>query len=481
MMNKHTLLYLSCLLPLSACTTEEKSDKPMNIIYILADDLGYGDLSCTGQTKFETPHIDQLAQEGMLFTQHYAGSTVSAPSRSALMTGQHTGHTFIRGNKELKDTEGQTPLPANTFTMAKMLKNAGYTTGAFGKWGLGFPSSEGEPTKQGFDQFFGYNCQREAHRYYPDHLWNNEEKVMIENNVGGVPVDYSSDLIHNEALKFMDKNGDKPFFLFLSYTLPHAELFPPRDSLFNMYADKFEEVPYVSPHGDYGKDMDVMKYVSQDKPYAAFAAMVARMDMYVGQVVAKLEELGIADNTMIMFTSDNGPHREGGANPDYFKSYGPFQGCKRDLTEGGIRLPLIVWAPGKVKAGVENRHICASWDMLPTFAELTGCRLPDDLNIDGISILPTLTGNDAQQKQHDYLYWEFHELEGRQAVRMGDWKAVVNKVESAHPEFSLYDLSKDIHEDHDVSAQHPEIVAKIKSIMHTARTKSSHFPFAFEK
>ncbi len=450
----------------------------MNVIYILADDLGYGDLGCTGQKKFTTPNIDRLAAQGMLFTQHYSGSTVSAPSRSALMTGQHTGHTWIRGNREMPGQEGQLPLPAGTYTIPAMFKKAGYVTGAFGKWGLGFPGSEGDPVNQGFDEFYGYNCQREAHRYYPQHLWHNTEKVILEGNKDYRRGEYSQDLIHAQCMAFVEANRSKPFFLFMPYVLPHAELIVPEDELIGRYRGVFKEVPYEGIKGSaYGPDMSVTAYCPQPEPYATFAAMIARLDQYVGDLMDKLTELGLDKNTIVMFSSDNGPHREGGANPDFFDSYGPFRGVKRDLYEGGIRLPLIAWAPGKIQAGVKNDHICASWDMLPTFAAIAGAKIPASVRTDGLSILPTLTGK-GKQKQHEYLYWEFHEQGGKLAVRMGDWKGIMlNATKDKNPSIALYDLSKDIHEDNDVAARHPEVVAKIREIFKAAHTDSKIFQF----
>ncbi len=448
----------------------------MNVIYILADDLGYGDLGCTGSTKILTPNIDRMRAEGMLFTQHYSGSTVSAPSRSALMTGLHTGHTPIRGNLEIEG-EGQAPLPAGTWTLGRMFHEAGYVTGAFGKWGLGYPGSEGDPVYQGFDRFFGYNCQRQAHRYYPDHLWSNLDRVELEKNRDGACGTYAPDRIQQEALQFIRENRDRPFFLYLPVIQPHAELLAPDDEILRSYRGKFDERPYVNKGGDYRPGPVLSNYCSQAEPYATFAAMVTRIDRYVGEVFALLRELGLDRRTLVLFTSDNGPHREGGANPDYFDSYGPFRGVKRDLYEGGIRLPLIAWAPGRIAAESTNDHVCAFWDMLPTFAEVAGVELPDTLATDGISIVPALTGR-GLQPEHDYLYWEFHEGGGKQAVRRGEWKAVRQNVQS-NPEgpIELYDLSRDLHEDHNVAESHPALVREMDSLMRAARTESPLFRF----
>ena len=443
---------------MSAC----KSEAPKNVIYILADDLGYGDIGCYGQTKIHTPNIDKMAQEGMLFTQHYAGCTVSAPSRCSLMTGLHTGHSQIRGNKEIKP-EGQQPMSADTYTLGKLMKSAGYTTGIFGKWGLGYPGSSSVPSTMGFDEFFGYNCQRQAHSYYPDHLWHNNDTVFLHKNDKEGRKVYSQDLIHEQALKFIRDNKDKPFYAMLTYTLPHAELNLPHDSIYQLYENAFEEVPYDGKMG----------YHPSEKPYASFAAMVSRLDKYVGDVMAELKELGLDKNTIVVFSSDHGPHREGGANPDYFKSYGPLKGIKRDVYEGGIRVPMVAWCPDKIKAGIKTDHISAFWDVMPTLAELTGVTLPEQG--DGISFLPTLYSKEGQ-KQHDYLYWEFHEQNGREALRSGNWKLIRQPI-VGETILELYDLSNDIHEDHNLAQQNPEKVKELEALLDGARTESPLFNF----
>lgn len=455
----------AAVLGLAACKSKGEPVRepagPMNVVYILADDLGYGDIGCYGQEKIKTPHIDQMAREGMLFTQHYAGCTVSAPSRCSLMTGLHTGHSQIRGNKEI-NPEGQQPMREDTYTLGKMMKSAGYATGIFGKWGLGYPGSVSVPTRMGFDEFFGYNCQREAHSYYPDHLWHNDEKVFLhENEEEGRKV-YSQDMIHEQALKFIRDNQNRPFFAMLTYTLPHAELNLPHDSIYQLYENAFEEVPYTNGG-----------YHDSEKPYASFAAMVSRLDKYVGDVMAELKELGLDKNTMVIFASDNGPHEEGGANPDYFKSYGPLRGIKRDVYEGGIRVPMIAWCPGKIREGVKTDHVSAFWDVMPTFAELTGTALPEEG--DGISFLPTLFSQEGQ-KQHDYLYWEFHELNGREALRAGNWKLIRQPI-VGETILELYDLSQDTHEDANLAKQYPEKVKELEALMDGARTESPLFNF----
>ena len=475
-MNRTFILIPSSILLFTGCQNQQKQEtvqqKP-NIVYILADDLGYGDLSCYGQELFSTPNIDKLAETGLKFTQHYSGSTVCAPSRSALMTGQHTGHTFIRGNKEWKP-EGQYPLEAEAVTMAEALQDEGYVTGAFGKWGLGYPGSEGDPNNQGFDEFYGYNCQRIAHHYYPYHLWHNQEKIMLEGNEGFKTEQYGPDLIHEQALKFLESNKDKPFFMYYPSLIPHAEMFAPEEYM-EKYRGKFE--PENSYQGvDSGENFRLGPYGSQPESHAATVAMINVLDDQVGEIVAKLKELGIYENTIIMFSSDNGPHMEGGANPDYFNSNGPLKGYKRDLYEGGIRVPMIAVWNGKIVAGSETDHISAFWDVFPTVAEITGAKTPE--NMDGISFLPALLGNEDQQEKHEYLYWEFHERGGRQAVRKGDWKLVrYNVLDPEKITTELYNLSTDLGEENNVTEQHPEIVKELSEIMKNARTKSEVFTF----
>lgn len=475
-MMKTVLFLIGSLIVLSCSEEKQKNELKPNIIYILADDLGYGDLSCYGQQSFQTPNLDNLAMQGMKFTQHYSGSTVCAPSRSSLMTGLHTGHTPIRGNKEL-EPEGQVSLPASSFTLAELLKNAGYKTGAFGKWGLGFTGHEGDPNNQGFDEFFGYNCQRMAHRYYPPYLWQNEAKVFLNGNDWTNTVTYAPDKIQEATLRFIEENKDTTFFAYIPLVLPHAELISPNDSLLQHFQGRFVEKPYLpsEPYtSDYGPNIVKAQYCSQDTPYAVFATMVARLDAYVGQITTKLEELGIKENTIVMFASDNGPHEEGGADPVFFNSAGGLRGVKRDLYEGGIRTPMIVVWPDKVKAGSSSNHISAFWDIMPTFAEIAGVPLKSET--DGISFLPELLGQSAQKK-HEYLYWEFNERGGRQAMRMGDWKAVVYDLQNdPMARMQLYSLAEDELEIKDISSEHPEIVSKMTQLMKNARVESELFP-----
>lgn len=458
-----------------SCAQSGKENSTPNIVFILADDLGYGDLGCYGQKNFSTPNLDRLASQGMLFRQHYAGCTVSAPSRSSLMTGQHTGHTPIRGNKGW-NPEGQWPLPAKSVTLTEMLKSKGYTTGAFGKWGLGFIGTEGDPNSQGVDEFYGYNCQGLAHNYYPYYLWHNSQKIILPENEGTKTGIYAPDRIHQAALSFIEKNKDKPFFLFYPTTIPHAELFA-KEEYMKRFRGRFN--PEKSYSGvDDGPNYRLGPYGSQPEAHAAFAAMVTELDDYVGEIMDKLKELGLEENTIVMFSSDNGPHLEGGADPDYFNSNGVLKGYKRDMYEGGIRTPLLVRWPGKIKPGSTSDHISAFWDVMPTIADITGIQPPE--GIDGISFLPVLLGKKGQ-RQHEYLYWEFHEQGGKTGVRMNNWKAVKLNVNKPQPgEIELYDLTTDAGETNNVASSNPEIVKKMEAIMKEAHTPSDVFPFVSE-
>ncbi|MDX9881050.1 MAG: arylsulfatase [Prolixibacteraceae bacterium] len=462
----------TCTKQTTTSMVNNKVDKP-NIIYILADDLGYGDLSCYGQKKFNTPNIDKLASEGMLFTRHYAGCTVCAPSRSSLLTGKDTGHTPIRGNKDFGE-EGQWPLKSEAFTIAEMLKMEGYTTGCFGKWGLGSPGSEGDPNNQGFDEFYGFNCHNLSHNYYPDHLWKNHQKVILEKNENNQIGQYAPELIHQQAIDFIDKNRSTPFFLYYASTIPHAELIAPEEELIkfrNRYLP--EKIFKGAKPGD--EKFRKIAYSSQAEPHAAFAAMVSILDRQVGEVLSKLKELNIDKNTIIIFTSDNGPHLEGGADPDYFDSNGPFKGYKRDVYEGGIRVPMIARWPGKIKKGSKSDIPSAFWDVMPTFAEITGLTIPTD--IQGISFLPTLLDKKGQ-KMHNYLYWEFHEMGGRQALQKDNWKLVrQNVLDSSITTTELYNLSTDQGEEDNVASQNPEKVQELLKLMNKARKASTDFQF----
>jgi arylsulfatase A len=469
-MKKPILLALVCLAQLSQAAT-----KP-NVIYIIADDLGYGDLSVYGQTNFSTPNIDAIAKKGILFKQHYSAAPVCAPARGSLMTGLHVGHGAVRGNSEVQP-EGQQPMPADTFTLAHMFKKAGYATGAFGKWGLGAPGSASEPLKMGFDRFYGFNCQRMAHHYYPYFLWSDNQREMLWGNFGLETQEYAPDLIQEQALRFVEKNKDCPFFLYYAMIQPHAEMFAPEKNMAK-YRGKF--LPESSFKGvDGGPEFRKKEYGSQPEAHAAFAAMVDTIDENIGKLMAKLEELGIADNTLIIFTSDNGPHQEGGHDPDYFKSSGGLRGHKRDLYEGGIRMPMIACWPGKIPAGSVSDHISAFHDVLPTMAQLTGQPIPK--GIDGISFLPTLLQQGGQD-QHDYLYWEFHELNGRVAIRKGNWKGVrYNVAIDPNSPLELYDLAKDPGETNNVAAQKKEVVRELDQLIKGARTVSPIDKFNFPR
>jgi len=414
-----------------AAAAEGKALRP-NIIYIMADDLGYGHLGCYGQKEIKTPNVDRMAKEGIRLTDHYAGSAVCAPSRSVLLTGLHTGHCYVRGNRRLP-VEGNVPIPADSQTFGKVMQRAGYVTACIGKWGLGYPGSSGDPTKQGFDHWFGYNCQRQAHSYYPTHLWRNEKKVMLR-NTGGAKKDYSHDLLTAEALTFIRESckskRKKPFLLYLPYTIPHAAF----------------QVPELGIYADKAGWSGVKK---------AIAAMITRMDRDIGTILKLVKDLGIDDKTIVIFTSDNGS--AGGGLHELFKGSGPLRGKKGSLYEGGIRAPFVARWPGKIAKGAVSAHRSAFWDMLPTFAELGGAKVAKPT--DGISIVPTLLGS-GKQAEHEYLYWEIGRL---RAVRMGKWKAVEVKGKLA-----LYDLDKDIGEKTDLAASRPELVKRIKTIFAAA-------------
>jgi arylsulfatase A-like enzyme len=439
---------------------------PPNILLIQADDLGYGDLSAYGQARFQTPALDRLAREGIRFTQYYAGSTVCAPSRTALMTGLHTGHAWIRGNGALP--AGDTPLRLEDVTMAEVLHEAGYRTAVVGKWGLGQPGSTGMPGRQGFDYAFGFLDHRHAHRQYTDHLWRNGELVETD-----VDRDYVNDLFTKEAAAFIEREDPHPFFVYLNYTVPHAELRAPDDSM-APFRTQFPEKPFANPTADAKPTGSTpqspsLGYRSQPTPLAAFAAMITRMDRDIGRLVDLVHSRGLDRRTLVLFISDNGPHQEGGANPAFFKSSGPLRGIKRDLYEGGIRVPMIARWTGTIPAGRVSDHVWAHWDVLPTLADLAHARAPGQL--DGISMSRALRGQ--PQPTHPFLYWEFHERGFQQAVRMGRWKAV--RLKAAVP-LEVYDLATDPVEQHDVAARHPDIVKRIETYLETARTESERWP-----
>jgi arylsulfatase A-like enzyme len=435
-------------------------ERPPNILLIVADDLGYGDLGCYGQKKIRTPHLDRLAAQGLRFTQAYAGSSVCAPSRCTLMTGLHTGHCRVRGNGGGGGPRQNVPLAPNDVCVAQLLRQAGYVTALIGKWGLGEAGSTGLPTRQGFDYFFGYLNQYHAHNYYPDFLWRNVQKIAIDNpqstidNVAAQQRVYAPDLFREEALKFLAAHRDQPFFLYFATTLPHAN-----NERTRALGDG-NEVPSDAP------------YSQENWPAAEKnkAAMITRLDADIGQLLAQLQRLGLDKHTIVIFTSDNGPHREGGNRPEFFQSAGPLRGIKRDLYEGGIRVPLIIRWPDRIRPGTVTDHIVAFWDFLPTACELAGIPIPTGL--DGRSFAPLLTGR-GQWRAHDFLYWELHEQGFRQAVRHGRWKAVRQAPDQP---LELYDLDQDLGETCNIAAEHPQVVATIEKYLRTCRTDSKEFP-----
>jgi arylsulfatase len=469
------LLLASAISP--ANTAPQKNRARPNIIFVMADDLGWGDLGSYGQKKIRTPNLDRMAAEGLRFTSFYSGSPVCAPSRCSLMTGKHGGHAFIRDNKEVRP-EGQWPLAANEFTIPELLKAQGYATGAFGKWGLGFVGSEGDPNKQGFDLFYGYNCQREAHNFYPFHLWRNEQKVMLEGNDRGVTgKHYSHDLIEAEALQFIRDNKDRPFFAYVPFTIPHLALQVPEDSL-REYDGAFPDDPPAPAQAS---------YVACERPRATYAAMVTRMDRSVGRILALVKELGLDENTIVMFSSDNGgafgrvtkdfdfeQGRSGGTDYVFFASTGPFRAFKGSVYEGGIRVPFIARWPGRIKPGGVSELPAANYDLLATFREIAGTTAPKES--DGVSLLPTLTSK-GKQRKHEFLFWDFNGYGGQQAVRMGDWKGLRRNLHQGNTKVELYNLAADIGEMNNLAEKHPDIVKRIEKIMAVEHRPSELFPF----
>jgi arylsulfatase A len=468
-------------------------ERPPNIVFFIADDLGYGDLGCYGQTKIRTPNLDHLAAEGVRFTSYYSGHNVCAPSRCVLMTGKHPGHTYIRDNRQAKGfPEGQEPVPEGLLQLPLLLKKRGYTLGGFGKWGLGPVGSTGDPLRQGFDRWFGYNSQSVAHNYYPTYLWDNDKKIPLNNPEfsahqklpdGADPHDprsyegysghdYAPDLITAQALAFVRDNQDRPFFLYYATTVPHLALQVPADSL-QEYAGKFEETPY---QGD-------RNYLPHRQPRAAYAAMITRMDRDFGKLLAQIHQLGLDDRTIVVFTSDNGPLYDqlGGTDTDFFNSAAGMRGRKGSYYEGGIRVPCLVRWNGRIAPGTTTDRITGAEDWLPTLLELAGAKdtTPDDL--DGISFAPTLLGQ--SQAARPFLYRESPSYGGQQSVREGNWKAIRQNLnppprsKNQQPgAIELYDLAADPGETTDLAEQHPEIVARLQAILEAQHTKSDLFP-----
>ncbi|MDN3686247.1 arylsulfatase [Cyclobacterium jeungdonense] len=492
-----TTLFVSLAIACSSETSRPAS--PPNIIYILADDLGYGDLGCYGQEKIETPHIDALAASGMLFTQHYSGSPVCAPARAVLLTGQHSGRAQVRGNDEwaergevwdyramLADStlEGQRPIAEGTTTIGTLLQSAGYTTAIVGKWGLGAPHTVGVPNQQGFDYFYGYNCQRQAHTLYPVHLWENDRRVYLDNDTvppntklpeGADPsdpesydnyflTDYAPELMFSRIQDFVGQKRKKPFFLYWATPIPHVPLQAPKRWI-DHYVEKFgEEEPYLGEHS----------YFPTQHPRATYAAMVSYLDEQVGALIQQLKEQGVYENTLIIFTSDNGPTFNGGTDSPWFNSAGKFREergyGKGFLYEGGIRVPMIASWPAEIEAGTETDHVSVFYDVMPTLAEIAEVEAPFDS--DGISFLPTLKGE--KQQEHAFLYWEFPSYGGQMAVRMGNWKAMRLSIHEGNSEWALFDLSTDPLEMNDVADENPGILQEMEAIVAAEHVPSSN-------
>ncbi len=480
-----TLLVHCWLLGHHQALADDASSRPPNIVFILADDLGYRELGCYGQTKIQTPNLDRLARQGMRFTQHYSGNAVCAPSRCVLMTGKHPGHAAIRDNRETKP-EGQWPLPAEELTLFEHLKSAGYVTGAFGKWGLGGPGSVGEPLKQGVDRFYGYNCQAHAHSYYPAYLWDNDQRVPL-NNHPPIPghakfpaeadptdprsfdrfkgTDYAPDRIHQQALAFIAENRERPFFLYYPSIMPHVALQVPDNHLKPYLDQNWVDPPFVEANG--------LGYTPHFTPRAAYAAMISALDKQVGEVVQAIDDAGLAEHTLIVFTSDNGTtHLKDEVDYEFFQSVGELRGLKGSLYEGGIRVPALVRWPGKVPAGQVTSFVSGFEDWMPTLAQCAGIPTPE--NIDGISLTPTLLGH--SQPTRPYLYREFPGYGGQQSIRVGKWKAIHQAMHRGKRKLELYDLENDPSEAHNVAQQFPEKVAELSQLMSQVRVESAVFP-----
>jgi arylsulfatase A len=488
-MGLNKLFIGGCML-LAASPVSGKGEKPApkatkpNIIFIMADDLGIGDVGCYGQKYIKTPNIDRMARDGIRFTQHYSGAPVSAPARCSLMTGKHLGNSYVRNNMEVKSDnpaeQGQMPIPDNAVTVAEILKKAGYSTAVIGKWGLGSMNSTGAPIKQGFDFFYGYNDQNHAHNHYPSFLWRNEKMEKLDNPEFTVHPkfnpnaehprdeykqyqgkDYSLDLMTDEAIKFIISNKNNPFFLYLTYVVPHKAMQVPDESL-ELYNGVFDEQPYIGGGG----------YTPHPRPLSAYAGMITRMDQQIGSVLDQLKNLGIDKNTIVIFTSDNGPAGGGGTDSRFFNSSGGLRGSKSQVYEGGIREPFVVQWTGTVKPGSITELPSTHYDFLATVAEIVKQKAPEN---DGISYLPTLLGKTSRQKVHEYLYWEFG---GQIAIRIGDLKGVKRYTRNTNPKWEVYDLKSDPSERTDISDKHAEMIEKFETIV-KLRTPSHHEPWNF--
>jgi len=483
---------LLCVIALAICfvpmygQASAANHKP-NVVYILADDLGYRELGSFGQKLIRTPNLDRLARQGMRLVQHYCGNAVCAPSRCVLMTGKHPGHAWVRNNREMKP-EGQQPIPDAEITLAELLREQGYATGAFGKWGLGGPGSEGDPLKQGFDRFFGFNCQRHAHSYYPSYLWSNDRRIKLDNDPpvpghaslpkGADPndprsydrfkgQDYAPDRINEQVLKFIRANKGRPFFLYYPTIIPHVALHVPDEDLRPYLELGWNDPPFTRGEG-YG-------YTPHFTPRAAYAAMITRMDRYVGKVLALLDELKLSENTIVVFSSDNGTtHLKLEVDYDFFKSVGELRGLKGSLYEGGVRVPTIVRFPGRIAANSVSDRISGFEDWMPTILELAGASQSVPKNTDGISLAPTLLGK--AQPPRPFLYREFSGYGGQQSIRVGDFKAIRTKMGRGQLAIELYNLAKDPGEQENVADQHPDVVEKLKTLMQQQHTRSELFP-----
>jgi len=484
----HRLLVFMLVTPClaAAANSATAAQRKPNVVLIVADDLGYRELGCFGQKLIRTPNLDRLAEQGMRLLEHYSGNAVCAPSRCVLMTGKHPGHAFVRNNRSTPP-EGQQPIPDTEVTLAELLKQQGYATGAFGKWGLGGPGSEGDPIRQGFDRFFGYNCQAHAHSYYPAYLWSNDRRIPLDNDppvpghAGLAPgadpndprsydrfkgQDYAPDRINAQALEFIRANRRRPFFLYYPTIIPHVALHVPDEDLKPYLELGWNDPPFVRARGG---------YTPHFTPRAAYAAMISRMDRYMGNVLKLLDELGLAENTIVIFSSDNGTTHLGlEVDYEFFHSVGELRGLKGSLYEGGVRMPTIVRWPGQVAPGTTSERISGFEDWMPTILELIGAADATPQNIDGISLAPTLLGKEQQPRP--FLYREFSGYGGQQSIRVGDFKAIRTNMGKGNLAIELYNMAEDVGEQKDVAGEHPEIVTRLEKLMQQQHTPSALFP-----